>query len=84
MMRTTSGAAPARSGISTEAMATPAVPSDHASEIASRHGAEAVAVELLHDDAGHQEKRQPAGCAEIQAPEMPLAGRLSPALETVR
>ncbi len=38
MTRTASGAAPATSGMSTEAITTPAVPSDHVSDARSRHG----------------------------------------------
>ena len=68
MTRTTSGAAPATSGIRTEAMRDarrPERPRERGS-IAPR--AQALAVELLHDLEGHQERAPPAGSRRSRRP----------------
>ena len=83
MMRTTSGAAPATSGIRTDVMTTPAVPSDHVREDRSRQGPRPSAWSCCSTTTDIR-SRAAGSTTEIQAPEMPLAGRLSPALATVR
>ena len=69
--------------MSTDAIAAPAVPSDHASEDRSRQGA----IPSLYScctTTKDMRIRAAGRIADVQTPEMPLAGRLSAALATVR
>ena len=81
-MSTTSGAAPASSGTSTEAMTIPAAPSDQASDERSVQTVRPSPRNCFSRNASI--RRSAIGSsAEIHAPEMPLAGRRSPLLATV-
>ena len=76
---TTSGAASASSGTSTDAIATPAAPSDQASDVRSRHGAEPSCAQLLRRarrDISDERHRQDGGDpgARQAARRQPLAG----------
>ena len=79
MTRTRSGVAPATRGTSTDATTRPAVPSDHA-----RGALLGPAAELRNERERTSARAPPAASAERAAPEMPLAGSRSAALETVR
>ncbi len=64
-------------------MASPAVPIDHASDDRSRHGLRPSRYNCSPTTSDIRTSAT-GRMAEIQAPEMPLAGRLSPTLATVR